>query len=134
MGIHIVSIFLPYTVQTGQRDRKNDVVTGDGVRQSPDDLPRPGERNSWTLEIAQYGNGAMRNAVLASKLPQPHEDVRLIGSLGPGADRMASDTVASIEARLELEHNASVVLVPQEMLDKHCGHYCHRLAWAILNS
>ncbi|CAG8078552.1 unnamed protein product [Penicillium nalgiovense] len=47
---------------------------------------------------------------------------------------MASDTVASIKTSLEHEHNACLVLVPPETLDKHYGHYCQRLAWPILNS
>lgn len=112
----------------------NDVGVGDAVHCSPDDWPQSGEQEPWKLEIAQYGNGSLRNAVLAFKRTHPLENVRLIGSLGIGADEMTSTTVASIKTSLEHVHNASLVLIQPEMLDKHYAHYCQRLAWPILNS
>ncbi|PKY01296.1 hypothetical protein P168DRAFT_313050 [Aspergillus campestris IBT 28561] len=88
---------------------------------------------SWTIQIAEQGNGGLRNAVRSATDAGHLEDKVWVGTLGMPTDALPPYTKAAIEEKLEDEYGSLTVYVRDGDFDGHYTHFCKTILWPVFH-
>lgn len=88
----------------------------------------------WTVELADQGNGGLRNAVQAAVRSGTLEDHIWIGTLGMPTDALEdTQQKQDIEDRLATEYDSLTVFCKDSDFDGHYTHYCKQILWPVFH-
>ncbi|KAI9826462.1 MAG: hypothetical protein M1819_007355 [Sarea resinae] len=87
----------------------------------------------WTVELAEQGNGGLRNAVKAASKTGQLEDKTWVGTLGMPTDVLEDSQKFDIEDKLMNEYDSLSVFVDDSDFDGHYSHYCKTILWPVFH-
>jgi trehalose-phosphatase len=88
----------------------------------------------WTVELADQGNGGLRNAVQAAVRSGQLEDHIWIGTLGMPTDALEdTQQKQDIEDRMATEYDSLTVFCKDSDFDGHYTHYCKQILWPVFH-
>ncbi|KAJ5675782.1 hypothetical protein N7462_008679 [Penicillium macrosclerotiorum] len=90
-------------------------------------------RAEWTLEMAEQGNGGLRNAVRSASDSGYLEDMMWVGTLGMPTDALNTQTRDEIARTLEDSFNSLTVFVTDGDFDGHYTHFCKTILWPVFH-
>lgn len=90
-------------------------------------------RAGWKVVKGDLGNGGLCNAVKAATDQGLLKEKLWVGTLGMPTDALDDHTKASIEEKLEDDHDTLTVYVEDKDFDGHYTHYCKTMLWPVFH-